>query len=331
LRVAFFGTPEIAVPTLERLIAGPSEVVVVVSQPDRARGRGRKLSPSPISRVALDAEIPLLRPEEVGVPEVVEALRDAAPDIGVVVAFGQFLPKTVRELPALGFMINAHASLLPKYRGAAPINHAILAGEQKTGISVMRVEREMDSGAVALVRETPIGEHENAAELSERLAHLAAEAIEEALEQLGAGSATWTEQDHSLATTAPKLDREMAHLDWHESAAALARRIYALAPKPGAFTLLEGEPLRILAADVQTNVHKNVQAEAQAGELPQPAGTVLSSEGPLRVATGEGWLIPLRLQRAGARAMEVDAFLRGRPIPDGTRLGDVDSGAAANG
>jgi methionyl-tRNA formyltransferase len=323
LRVAFFGTPEIAVPTLERLIAGPFEVVVVVSQPDRARGRGRKLSPSPVSRVALDAEIPLLRPEKVGEPEVIEALGAAAPDVGVVVAFGQFLPKTIRELPALGFMINAHASLLPKYRGAAPINHAILCGEKKTGISVMRVEREMDSGAVALVRETPIGEHENAAELGERLAHLAAEAIEEALEQLDAGSATWTEQDHALATTAPKLDRETARLDWRESAEALARRIYAMAPKPGAFTLLEGEPLRILAAEVQS--------QAEAGEISQPTGTVLSSEGRLRVATGEGWLIPLRLQRAGAKAMEVDAFLRGRPIPDGTPLGDLDSGAAANG
>jgi methionyl-tRNA formyltransferase len=205
LRVAFFGTPEIAVPTLECLIAGPWEVVAVVSQPDRPRGRGRKLSPSPVSQVALDAGIPLLRPERVGKPEVIEALRALAPDIGVVLAFGQFIPKAVRELPGLGFMINAHASLLPKYRGAAPINHAILAGEKTTGISVMRVEREMDTGPVALVREIPIGDHENAAELSERLAHLAAEAITEALEQLAAGRAQWNEQDHSRACLAPKI------------------------------------------------------------------------------------------------------------------------------
>jgi len=318
LRVAFFGTPEIAVPTLERLIAGPWEVVAVVSQPDRPRGRGRKLSPSPVARTALEAGIPLLRPERVGEPEVVEALRALAPDIGVVVAFGQFIPKALRELPGLGFMINAHASLLPHFRGAAPINHAILAGEKTTGISVMRIEREMDTGPVALVRETRIGDHENTAELGERLARLAAEAVDEALGQLAAGRIEWSEQDHARASLAPKVERDMARLDWHESAAALARRVYAMAPKPGAFTLLAGEPLRILAAEVR------------AGKVGEPPGTVRCDGESLRIATGEGWLIPLRLQRAGARAMEVDAFLRGRPIPDGIRLGADDPVASGH-
>ena len=310
LRIAFFGTPEIAVPTLERLIDGPGDVVAVVSQPDRPRGRGRKLSPSPVSRVALDAGIPLLRPERAGDPEFLEALRDLAPDIGVVVAFGQFIPKTLRELPRRGFMINAHASVLPRFRGAAPINHAILAGEKTTGISVMKIEREMDAGPVALVLEIPIGEHENAAELSERLGELAAEAIAEALARIAANEVEWTEQDHARASFAPKIEREMARIDWSESAAAVVRRVYAMAPRPGAFTFLDGEPLRILAA------------EARGDAAGDPPGTVRYEAGTLRIATAEGWLVPLRLQRAGAKAMDVDAFLRGRAIPDGTRLGD---------
>ena len=147
-------------PTLERLLAGPHRVAGVVSQPDRPRGRGRKLSPSPVAERALAAGVPLLRPERVGDAGVVAALRELAPDLGVVVAFGQFLPKTIRELPRLGYGINAHASLLPRHRGAAPIAHAILAGDAETGISVMRVEREMDAGAVCLVKRTPIGADE---------------------------------------------------------------------------------------------------------------------------------------------------------------------------
>ena len=166
MRIVFFGSPDIAVPTLERLLGGPHEVVGVVSQPDRRRGRGRKTSPTPVAELALAHDLPLLRPEKVGDAEVVEALRALEPDIGVVVAFGQFIPKKVRELPRCGYLINAHASLLPKYRGAGPIAHAILNGEHETGISVMKIEREMDAGDVTRVHRTPIGPDENTAELT---------------------------------------------------------------------------------------------------------------------------------------------------------------------
>ena len=193
LRLLFFGTPEIAVPTLERLIAGPHDVVGVVSQPDRGRGRGRKTQPSPVSAVALREQIPLVRPERVGDAEALEAMRALRPDLGIVVAFGQFLPKKVRELPSRGYLINAHASLLPKYRGAAPIARAIWDGEAETGISVMRVEREMDAGPVALVRRTKIDRFENTEELSARLAGIAADAIEEAVERVAADTIEWTE------------------------------------------------------------------------------------------------------------------------------------------
>ena len=306
----FFGTPEFAVPTLERLLAGPHVVVAVVSQPDRPRGRGRQRSPSPVAERAIAAGVPLLRPERVGDPEVASALRALDPDLGVVVAFGQFLPRSIRELPRLGYLVNAHASLLPRHRGAAPIARAILEGDRETGISVMRVEKEMDAGPVALVRRMQIGESEDAGSLEARLAGLAAGAIACALDAIAAGTIEWTPQDAAHASFAPKIEREDARLDFAGSAEGLARRIRAFAPRPGAFTLLAGEPLRILAA----------RAEASAaGGAP---GTVRVDPGgrELRIATGSGWLVPLVLQRAGGRPLEAAEFLRGARALDGIVL-----------
>ena len=235
-------------PSLERLLAGPHEVVAVISQPDRRRGRGRKLSPSPVAEVAQREGLPLLRPERVGAPEVEAEIRRWAPDLGAVVAFGQFLPKRIRELPAKGYLINGHASLLPRHRGAAPIQHAILAGDSVTGVSIMRIEREMDAGPVALMREIAIGPEENAGELAARVASLTAEALAEAVDRIADEDVTWTPQDDAAATMAPKIERAEAALDWSEAAEMLLRRVRALAPTPGAFTLHEGEPLRILSA-----------------------------------------------------------------------------------
>jgi len=261
--------------------------------------------------------VPLLRPERVGAPEVSTALRARAPDLGVVVAFGQFLPRGIRELPRLGYLINGHASLLPRWRGAAPIARAILAGDARTGISVMRVEREMDAGAVALRAEIAIGEDEDAGSLGARLAALCADAIARTLDAIDAGSASWTPQTPAGVTLAPKLEPGEARLDWREPAAALARRVRAFAPSPGAWSELDGERLRILAAC------------AQPGPAPDPPGTVRLAPGserrlPLRIATGDGWLAPTRLQRAGGRALDVGAFLRGAALADGARLGAGD-------
>ena len=242
-----------------------------------------------------------------------EALRGFAPDVGVVVAYGQFIPRTVRELPKLGYLLNAHASLLPRLRGAAPIARAILEGDQRTGISVMRVEREMDAGPVALVHEIAIGPAENTGELELRMGELAAVAIEQATQQAAAGRLVWTEQDHARATLAPKLGREDASLDWSQPAQALVLRVRAFAPKPGATTQLDGEPLRILAA------------HSAPGPTDRPPGRVARDPEdratPLRIATRDGWLIPTRLQRAGGKPLAAADFLRGRPIEDGTQLG----------
>jgi methionyl-tRNA formyltransferase len=284
-------------------------VVVVVTQPDRPRGRGRQRSPSPVAEVALAKGLPLLRPERVSDPGFATALAAFAPDLGVVVAFGQFLPRRIREAPSLGYLINAHASLLPRLRGAAPIPRAILAGETETGISVMRVEKEMDAGPVALVRRTPIGAEENAGELALRLAGLAAEAVSEAVARAAAGTLRFEPQDPARASFAPKLAREDAFLDWSESAERLARRVRALAPRPGACAFLAGEPLRILAA------------RAEAARAADPPGTVRrGGDPPLRIATGDGWLVPTTVQRAGGRALPVADFLRGHALTDGARL-----------
>ena len=315
LRIIFFGTPEIAVPTLEALIAGPHEVVGVVSQPDRGRGRGRKLSPSPISEVALREEIPLIRPEKVGDPETVAALAALQPDLGVVVAFGQFIPKKVREMPTAGYLINAHASLLPKYRGAAPIARAILDAETETGVSVMRVEKKMDAGPFALMKRIPIGPTVNVVELSGRIATVAADAIGEAVEQIAAKRIAWTEQDADAVTFAAKIEKSDAVLDLRESARALAARLHAVSPKPGgAITLKRGNEAIVL---------KISRAEWFGGG--DDSGAILGTavlgkeegEPALRIITGEGSLIPLVMQRPGGKPLPVADFLRGFDLAEG--------------
>lgn len=308
LRLIFFGTPDYAVPTLERLLSGPHPVVGVVSQPNRRRGRGRRLSPSPVAQLALQRSLPLYRPERVGSIEA--ELREQLPDLGVVVAFGQFIPKPIRELPRLGYCINGHASLLPRYRGAAPIARALLNGETRTGVSVMRVERGMDTGPCALVRELEIGAEETAGELEARMASLTADAIEAGLAAIAEGRVHWTHQDERLASEAPKLEREEARLDWSQPVAALANRVRAFSPSPGAFSQAGEETLRIL------------RARPQPGPVSAPPGCIRRRERDrVEVACSDGWLELLELQRPGGKAMSTSAFLRGRDLPDGLRLG----------
>jgi len=309
MRIAFFGTPEFAVPSLARLLAGPHTVALVVSQPDRPRGRGRKLSPSPVSQLALERGIAPLHPQTLAEPEVLNAIQRERIDLGIVVAFGQFVPKRIRESAKLGYFINGHASLLPKYRGAAPIQHAILAGERETGVSVMRLEREMDAGPTALSLRTPIGPEENAEQLGQRLAELCADAIEQAVEKIMSGNISWTPQDPTQVSYASKITRADAVLRWTEPAEALVQRIRAMAPKPGAYTLWNEASLRILAAQVHDE-----PCNSPPGRVHWPKG------GTLRIATGQGWLIPSILQKAGGKPLERDDFLHGTPIPDGTQF-----------
>jgi methionyl-tRNA formyltransferase len=260
--------------------------------------------------LALSAGVPLMRPESIGDDEVLDEFRACKPDLGVVVAFGQYLPKRIREAAALGTLINGHASLLPRYRGAAPISRCILDGATVTGVSVMRVEKEMDAGPVALQREMEIGEHENAGELSERLSQLTAGSLEEVIEQIAGNRVSWIPQDGTRASFAPKIGRSDARLIWSESAEALCRRVRAMAPSPGAFTNFKGESLQILDA----------RSDERPADLP-PGTVCVGPARELRIATGDGWMLPRILQRPGKRALDVEAFVRGSPIPDGILLG----------
>ena len=305
LRLLYFGTPSFAVPALRALAAGPHTLAGVVSQPDRPRGRGRALEPTPVGACARELGLELLQPEKVGDDTALDWLRARRADLGVVVAFGQFIPKSVRELPPLG-LINAHASLLPRWRGAAPIERALDAGDARTGISVMRVAKEMDAGDVCLVRELAIGPAETAGELAERLSALAAEALVAGVDEIAAGRAQFRAQDPGGVTLAPKIERDFARLDPSWSAERALRRLRAATPRPGIDLRLRrsGKSLRVLRARV---------GAAHGGVTP---GALRADGEHLRLACCDAWLELELIQLAGKRPLAAAEFLRGFRVPD---------------
>jgi methionyl-tRNA formyltransferase len=304
LRLLFLGTPEFAVPSLRALAESRHAVVGVVSQPDRPRGRGRRLEPTPIAAEARGRSLPLLQPEKVGSPEAVQWMRGLEPDLGCVVAFGQFIPRQVRELPPLG-MVNAHASLLPRHRGAAPVPHAILEGDPETGVTVIRVEREMDAGDWCVMRRTQIGAEETAGELADRLASLAAGALLEAVEAIAEGRAEFRPQPSVGITFAPKIDRSFGTLSFGEPLERVLRRVRAATPWPGAEVVLRpsGARFRILRA----------RGAEGCGASERP-GSVRAEGGSLRIAALDGWLEVVRLQAPGRRPLNAAEFLRGARV-----------------
>ena len=295
LRLAFLGTPEFAVPALRALARTRHTLAGVVSQPDRPRGRGRATEPTPVAAEA--RALGLAQPGE------------RRPDLGIVVAFGQFIPKSVRELPPRG-MVNAHASLLPRWRGAAPIAWAIDAGDRRTGVSVMRVAREMDAGDVCLVRELEIGADETTGDLSPRMAELAAGALVEAVEEIAAARAVFRPQDPAGVTLAPKLDRAFAKLDLGQPAERVLRRIRAATPRPGVdLALLQAKKtLRIVRARLGAT-HSGVASP----------GALRAEAGRLELACADAWLELVEVQLAGRRALPAAELLRGFRIAPGER------------
>ncbi|MEE9279400.1 MAG: methionyl-tRNA formyltransferase [Myxococcota bacterium] len=312
LRLVYLGTPGFALPSLRALASSRHDVVGVVTQPDRPRGRGRKLQPGPVRALAAELGLPVRQPAKVAEPDTVEWLRGLRHDLGVVVAFGQFVPKSVRELPTHG-MINAHASLLPRWRGAAPIHWAILEGDRTTGVSVMRLVKELDAGDVCLTRETEIGPGETAGELGERLAELAAEALLVAVDDIAAGRAVFRAQDPAGVTEAPKIAREFARLDWDEPAECVLRRIRASSPRPGADLVLagDGKKLRIVEA----------RRAADPG-VPERCGAVRATDGRLCVAARDAWVEIARLQAPGRGPVSAAEFLRGVEISPDERVAE---------
>lgn len=309
-RILFMGTPEFAVPALTGLVKHGYPVIGVVTQPDRPRGRGRATALSPVKILAAALGLTVFQPERVRHPSFLETFQELAPDLVIVAAFGQILPKEIIFTPRLG-CINIHPSLLPKYRGAAPINWALIRGEEKTGVTIMRMGEGVDSGAILLQEETPIGPSEVYGMLHDRLAKMGAELLLIALAMLQAGTLQPQPQDDLLATRAPRLSREDGLIHWENDHIGIVSLIRGLSPHPCAYTTLDGKQLKIFIASAQT---------AAVTEAP---GTVVGETAAgLRVAAGNGFVLLRELQLEGKKRLAVGDFLRGVRIIPGKVLGE---------
>jgi len=301
VRIVFMGTPQFAVPSLERLAMTKHAIVGVVTQPDRPSGRGQRVRTSAVKDVAHRLGVPtILQPDRAKSPEFAEGMRELKPDLAIVVAFGQILPSTVIAIPPLG-CINAHASMLPHLRGAAPIQRAILAGDRETGVTVMRINERMDAGDILSAAGVTIAPDDDTESLGAKLSSLAADLLVDAVEAIAAGKALWTPQDENAASYAPMVRREETEIDWSLSAAEIERRIRAFRPDPGAFTRHDGMRLKILGATVAP------------GEPSRSPGSIENgSAETVNVACGSGSLIPSIVQPEGGRPMSATEYFRGR-------------------
>lgn len=312
--IIFIGTPALAAHILERLLDAddaPARVAAVVTRPDQPRGRGMKLHPSEVAEVAAAHGLPILKPTKIRTTEFLDQLKSYQPDLLVVAAYGRILPAAVLAAPAL-MPINVHASLLPRHRGAAPIQGALLAGDKVGGVTIMRMVEQMDAGPILLQREIPIAADETQATLTERLAELGAQALLEALDALARGALHEAPQDESQATYTTMVKKEDARIDWSLPAERIERMVRAYDPWPVAFTQCKGEELKIYRA----------AALEDSGGQPAAPGTVMELKGPPIVQCGAGRLRLLEVQAAGRKRMKADDFARGRRLVVGDRLGD---------
>ena len=302
MKIVFMGTPEFAVPSLEALVAAGHQVVGVFSQPDKPKNRGMKLQPTPVKLCAMVHDLPVYQPTKLRDGTALETIRSLAPDLIVVAAYGRILPQEILDYPKYG-CINVHSSLLPKYRGAAPINWAILNGERETGVTIMYMAKELDAGDILHVLKTDIDPQEDAQALTARLAELGAQALSETVEQLRAGIAHRTAQDHSAYTYAPMLTKDMGMIDWTKPAQRIHDQVRGLIPWPCASTELGGATVKIFRTEVGSETAKT-------------SGTVVSAgKAGIDVACGDGRLLRiLELQAQGGRRMAAADYLRGHPL-----------------
>ena len=309
MRILFMGTPEFAVPIL-RTLSKHHEIAAVVTQPDRPKGRGQGVVFSPVKEYALSLDLPVLQPEKAKGEDFVKRLVEFKADIFVVVAYGQILPVSILRIPPLG-CVNIHASLLPKYRGAAPMQWAILKGDKVTGITIMYMDKGMDTGDMILKKELPIEDSDRFRDVHDKMAALSCECIIEALEQIEAGTAPREVQNHDEATYAPMLKKENGLIDWSTPTAAIINQVRALDPWPGTFTYYDGQVLKIW------------ECASWAGLLTSNAkpGEVLESDKHLLVKTKDGALCCTVVQGQGGKRMSAGDYLRGRSITVGTVLG----------
>ena len=306
MRVIFMGTPDFAVGTLEEIVAAGHEVVLVVSQPDKAVGRSKALKYTPVKACALAHGIEVYQPERVRNEECIEYLRSYEPDIIIVEAFGQLIPKAILDMPCYG-CVNVHASLLPKYRGAAPIQWAVINGDPVTGVTTMRMDEGLDTGDMIMKREVALREDETGGSLFERLSEAGAKLCVETMAAIENGTAGYTPQDHEQATHTKKIYKEMGSIDWSRDAQTIECLIRGLDPWPSAYTRLNDRTLKIWKAKVI------------AGDSDMPPGCIVKAdrEG-LLVQTGEGMLLLTEVQLEGKKRMSAEAFLNGCPVEAGT-------------
>ena len=309
LRIVYFGTPEFAVPGLQTLMASRHSVVALVSQPDRPKGRGNRIVATPTRQVAVAAGIPVLQPTRLKEPEFHDRLRSFAPDLGVVAAYGRIIPDAVLQIPRLG-LINIHASLLPKYRGAAPIHRAVINGDAETGVTIMRVVTELDAGPMFAVRPVAIGPNETTPEVERRLADAGAELALEVVESLASGTATESPQNHAAATYAPKIERHEGTIDWTLPAQRIHDLVRGLQPWPLVSATLAG---------TRCLVHRTALTDERTDAV---AGTtVAAASGVLALAAGDGRVLHLlEIQPEGKRVMAAREFLAGRRLEPGARV-----------
>ena len=305
------GTPEFAVPVLESLINSRHEVVASVTQPDRPKGRGKNMQFSPVKECALAHNIPVMQPVNVSVPEVIDELRAYEPELIVVVAFGQFVTKKIREMPKYG-CINVHASLLPKYRGAGPIQWAVINGEKESGVTTMYMCREIDKGDMLLKDTVTLDPKETGDSLHDKLSMMGGPLLLKTIDQLEDGSAVRIPQCEEESTYAPKLEKTMGNIDWTMDADRIERLVRGLNSWPGTFTKIHGKTVKIWDCDV---VCQEALTESQAAA--EPGTVIISEKDQLIVKAGNGALSLRMLQPEGKKNMTVDAYLRGYPIAQG--------------
>lgn len=309
MRVIFMGTPDFAVGTLEEIIKAEHEVVLVVTQPDKPRGRSGALQFPPVKECAVAHGIEVFQPKKIREEENVEYLRKYNADIMVVAAFGQLLPKSILDMPKYG-CINVHASLLPKYRGAAPIQWSVINGDPVTGVTIMQMDVGMDTGDMIATREVVIGEEETGGGLFDKLAEVGAKLCVDTMVKIENGTATRTPQNHDEATHVSMISKELGNVDWNKSAVEIERLIRGLNPWPSAYTQLAGKTFKLWKAKV---------VKEDTDKMP---GTIVRvGKDSLDVQTGSGLLSLLEVQLEGKKRMEVDAFLRGYQVEEGTCLG----------
>jgi methionyl-tRNA formyltransferase len=310
LRLVFMGTPEFAVPSLQKLIDRGEMVVAVVTQPDRPKGRGQQLAAPPVKIVARDHGIDVFQPVKVRVPDFLEIIRGLRPDLIIVTAFGQILPKELLNIPRYG-CINVHASLLPRYRGAAPINWCIINGETETGITTMQMDEGLDTGDMLLKKVVPIGPDDDAQALLDLLSVVGAEALAETLDQLIAGKLNAEKQDGLLSNYAPMLKKEDGLIDWRRDPQSIRNLVRGLTPWPGAFTFLGDKTLKVYRC-------------RGAGGSGVPGSVLQADRSGLVIACGEGGLLVEELQLEGKKRLSARDFLAGYNITPGTILGNRD-------